>query len=138
MPVYIIRDKLTKEQWYAPFGKTSWPSRGAAKNAYIYREFFGYMDPRPHVTRETRRGDTIKEVLKFDHQDKFELVELMTDSDKNKLLLEQAVDVLKQTLFTTYNMHPDVVDKIRAVISEYEENHERINNLRNWGHADSP
>ena len=120
MPVYIIRDKLTKEQWRAPSGKTSWPSKGAAKNAYIYRGFFGYMDSRPHVTRETRYGDTIKEVLKFDHQDKFELVELMTDSDKNKLLLEEAADVLKECLFTTYNIHPDVVDKIKNVLDKYE------------------
>lgn len=103
MPAFIIRNKETKEQWVAPSGKKVWSTKAAAKNAYVYLGYMGEQDERPF---EVMFANTYvrNEVLKFDKQDKFELVELQTEQDEISKALKEALDWLSDASFLL-NLH---------------------------------
>lgn len=98
MTAFIIRNKETKEQWTAPSGKKVWNTKAAAKNAYSYRGWRGVHDERPWE-RDNRYDGCFdsKVILKFDKQDKFEIVELKDNQDEIRNALKEALELLKLT-----------------------------------------
>lgn len=86
MSTFIIRNKVTKEQWSASSGKNSWRKINHAKAAFSYSQGWLKRDP-------LLKGFVDKlgkyESLYFDDQDVYEIVELLSESeDKLKQLQE--------------------------------------------------
>lgn len=86
MSTFIIRNKVTKEQWSASSGKNSWRKINHAKAAFSYSQGWLKRDP-------LLKGFVDKlgkyESLYFDNQDVYEVVELLSESeDKIKQLRE--------------------------------------------------
>lgn len=88
---YYIRDKETGKQWRAPSGKTVWATPGAAKLAYIVSSRYGRtFDGKDRWGRPTIQFDKGGyEVLRFNDQDKFEIVELNSEASKAISLLRE-------------------------------------------------
>lgn len=84
MSTFIIRNKQTLEQWTASSGKSSWRKINHAKAAFAYSRGWQKQDVLllHYFDNLGKYGS-----LKFNDQDVYEVVELLSDSeDKLKLV----------------------------------------------------
>jgi len=108
MSIFIIRNSDTKEPWIAGSGKSAWRTKGAAKNAYIYRGYSGPEDTRPY-----KIGRYGNEILKFDEQNVYEIIEVR---EKQEIILDRALELLSVAECLLHGH--DIVDEIRSFIEE--------------------
>ena len=112
---FIIRHKETKEKWTSSSGKSSWKQIGHAKSAFKGGATASDKD----VKYEAVGGRSWKEVVKFDDQPYYEVVELKHESEdklqKSIKLLEVAFEYMSES----------VPDRVVVEIAEFiEENSE--------------
>lgn len=94
---YIIRNKETGKQWVARSGKKVWAKPGHAKLAWTNSgQYHAERTGMPTKPKEYR-GRMYVEVLKFDEQDKFELVKLETASTTATALLSRCLGRLNDS-----------------------------------------
>lgn len=110
MSTFIIRNKVTKEQWSAQSGKNSWRKINHAKAAFSYTQ--GYLKRDPLLKEFVDKLDKYKS-LYFNDQNIYEIVELLSESEDK--LREIEVVLLHGLL----NKIPDseVLLDIRKIIS---------------------
>jgi hypothetical protein len=75
--VWVVRDKVTKKHWISSSGKGSWNKSGYAKNAWNCKQT-NWREPL---------------TSKFDHQDKYEVIDLMKEIRDLYQVLEDCPDV---------------------------------------------
>lgn len=93
MSTFIIRNKVTKEQWSTKSGKNSWRKINHAKAAFSYTQ--GYLKRDPLLKEFVDKLDKYKS-LYFNDQDVYEIVELLSESEDKlkqlrKLLEKKAI-----------------------------------------------
>lgn len=94
---FIIQNVLTKEQWIADSGKSSWKQIGHAKSAWA--------GSRNNVPKHLKtKGGYYYEPTKFNDQDEYECIELKSSDslllDKIKSLVELS-NISKKDEYTT-------------------------------------
>tara|TARA_R110000851_G_scaffold203585_2_gene355434 strand:+ start:1130 stop:1498 length:369 start_codon:yes stop_codon:yes gene_type:complete len=90
---FIIRHKVTKEQWIAGSGKSSWKQIGHAKSAWANMDHKDTKDIIPLKRRSEYRE--WYEYPYFADQDAYECVELKHESEEK---LQRALDLLQRSL----------------------------------------
>lgn len=91
---YIIQHKVTKEQFIAASGKSSWKQPGHAKNAWNQSMFDRTMRQYglEYIPEPSHYNPDRKRTPLFAEQDVFEIVELKHETLSK---LEEAVELLK-------------------------------------------
>ena len=107
---FIIRHKETKEQWTSSSGKSSWKQIGHAKSAFKGGATASDKD----VKYEAVGGRSWKEVVKFDDQPYYEVVELKNESEDK---LQEACMFLK--LVVEENAYDNISSGLRVRINEF-------------------
>jgi len=97
---FIIRHKETKEQWTSSSGKSSWKQIGHAKSAFKG----GATTSDKDVKYEAVGGRSWKEVVKFDDQPYYEVVELKNESEDK---LQEAIKLLEVSFDYLRDNAPD-------------------------------
>lgn len=93
---YIIRHKDTGQLWRAPSGKTSWRSKGAAKNAWSQMDIYDAEEWCISTTFRIYHWGTEKIIPRFDDQDVYVLSALEEQLDDSRL--KQAERLLQACL----------------------------------------
>jgi len=91
---YIIQHKITKEQFIARSGKSSWKQPGHAKNAFNQSMYPRVMQQYElhYVSDPSRYNPDRKRTPLFAEQDVFEIIELKHETLSK---LEEAIELLK-------------------------------------------
>jgi len=112
---YIIRNKKTKEQFFASSGRYVWSGTGPAKNAFN-QTMYGWNIEQWGLRRiEDSNGR--KRGPRFDEQDVYEIVELKTE---NQQLMQDAVLLLIRAAMTE-SLPESLSTDIRAFLRHYDE-----------------
>lgn len=88
MSVYIIRNKETLEQWVADSGKSSWRKPNHAKAAFANSSYGVKRDP---LLSEHTKTLGKYEALKFNNQDVYECVELLSSAEERSGMIEKTL-----------------------------------------------
>jgi hypothetical protein len=110
---WIIRHKLTGEQFVARSGKKVWKAKNHAKAAWsqMSGEWTAHLAERYGVPTVEERG--IELFPKFDQQDVYEVVKLTTESESN---LDEAKVLLELCLG---QVDEDTAEKIKEFLGEF-------------------